>query len=56
VLLVPAAPDHANHGFARENLMRLAGATDAKGRPLDVLPFGVTASAQAAGEIVDVPT
>jgi agmatine deiminase len=54
-LLVPAAPEHANYGFARENLSRLTGATDARGRRLDVLPFGVTASAQVAGQIVDVP-
>jgi len=55
VLLVPAAREHANYGYAVENLARLAGATDARGRRLEVLPFGVTASAQAAGEIVDVP-
>ena len=55
LLLVPSAASHPNYDFARENLRRLAGATDAKGRSIQVSPFTVTASAPAGGETVDVP-
>jgi len=55
LLLVPAEPGHANYAFARENLARLAAATDARGRHLEVIPFEVTASAKVAGEAFDVP-
>ncbi len=55
LLLVPAAPGHANYAFARENIARLAAATDARGRPVDVIPFEVTASARVGGEAFDVP-
>ena len=55
LLLVPAAPGHANYAFARENIARLAAATDARGRPVDVIPFEVTASARIGGEAFDVP-
>ncbi len=55
LLLVPAAVSDPNYDFARENLSRLAGAVDARGRSIGVTPFGITASAQAGGEVVDVP-
>ena len=55
VLLVPADPGHANYPFARENRARLAAATDARDRRLEVLPFEVTASARIGRQTVDVP-
>jgi agmatine deiminase len=55
VLLVPGDRGHENYGYARENLARLAGVADARGRRLEVVPFGVTARAEAGGESVDVP-
>lgn len=55
VLLVPDDPEDANYGYARENLARLAGVTDARGRPLTVTPFEVTGATIAAGERVEVP-
>jgi len=55
LLLAPEDPRHPNYPFSQENLVRLAGATDARGRAIDTIPFGVTAWAQAGGEMVDVP-
>jgi agmatine deiminase len=55
LLLVPGDEEHENYGFARENLARLAGATDARGRRLEVIQFDVTASASPDGEPLDVP-
>ena len=55
LLLVPAEEEHENYGFARENLARLAGATDARGRRLEVIQFDVTATARAGGQPLDVP-
>jgi agmatine deiminase len=55
LLLTPDDPEHENYPYAAQNLARLAGATDATGRPVRVVPFGVTASADAGGEQVDVP-
>ncbi len=55
LLLVPDDPDHIDAGPARENLRRLAGASDARGRPIEVVPFGVTASAVAGPEEVAIP-
>lgn len=55
VLLVPADTAHQNYPYAELNLARLARAADARGRPVQVVPFGVTASAVAGGETVDVP-
>lgn len=57
LLLVPGDPGHENYGYALENLDRLAGATDARGRDLEVLTFGVTAvaAAAAAGQSVEIP-
>lgn len=55
LLLVPDDPGHENHPYAAENLSRLAGAADARGREIEVIRFGVTATAAAGGEIVDVP-
>jgi agmatine deiminase len=55
LLLVPDDAGHVNYDYAMENLRRLAGATDARGRDLQVLRFGVTAAAAAGGEIVDIP-
>jgi len=56
LLLVPDDRGHENYGYATENLDRLAGATDARGRPLEVIRFGVTAAAAAAGERLEIPT
>ncbi len=55
LLLTPDEPSHPNYPFALQNLDRLAGAVDARGRALEVTTFGVTASALAGGETVDVP-
>ncbi len=55
LLLVPDDEKHENYGFARENLARLAGANDARGRRLEVIQFDVTATASADGETLDVP-
>jgi agmatine deiminase len=55
LLLTPDDPEHENYPYAEQNLARLAGATDAMGRPVRVVPFGVTASAVAGGEQVDIP-
>ncbi len=55
LLLVPAEPAHANYAYARENLARLAAATDARGRRLEVIPFEVTASARIGAGTFDVP-
>lgn len=55
LLLVPPAASHPNYEYAKENLRRLAGAADARGRSMRVSPFAVTASAPAGGETVDVP-
>jgi agmatine deiminase len=55
LLLAPAERGHPNYPFARQNLDRLAGAVDARGRALEVITFGITASAPAGGETVDVP-
>jgi agmatine deiminase len=55
LLLTPDDSGHPNYRYARQNLDQLAGAADAKGRSLQVTPFGVTASAMAGGEAVDVP-
>lgn len=54
VLLVPDDEEHENYGLARENLARLAGATDAQGRCLEVIQFDVTA-ASADGQRLEVP-
>lgn len=55
LLLVPGDEKHENYGYARENLARLAGAADARGRRLEVIQFDVTAAASAGGEPLDVP-
>lgn len=55
LLLVPDDPGHPNYPFAQQNLVRLAGAADAKGRRMKTFSFGVTASAPAGGEMLDVP-
>jgi agmatine deiminase len=55
LLLVPADPGDDNFSFARENLRRLRGATDAAGRPLDVIPFDITGTAMAGPDRVEVP-
>jgi len=55
LLLVPADRGDENFDSARENLARLAGATDARGRPVEVIPFDVTGQAVAGGEPVEVP-
>ncbi len=55
LLLVPADPGDDNFSFARENLRRLSGATDAAGRPLEVIPFGITGTATAGPDRVEVP-
>src|SRR5260221_11156051 len=49
LLLVPAAPGHANYAFARENIPRLAAATAARARPVDVIRLQATASARIGG-------
>jgi agmatine deiminase len=55
LLLVPDDPGHQNYPYALENLRRLALATDAKRRPIEALPFGVTSTAVAGNERVDIP-
>ena len=55
LLLVPGDEEHENYGYAQENLARLAGAADARGRRLEVIQFDVTATAQADGGPLDVP-
>jgi agmatine deiminase len=55
LLLVPDDASHENYRYAIENLDRLAGAADARGRDLEVLRFGVTAAASAGGERLDIP-
>lgn len=55
LLLVPGDPLHGNAPFARENLRRLSGATDARGRTLDVIPFDVVGTATAGSDLVDLP-
>jgi agmatine deiminase len=55
LLLVPANPGHQNFGFGKENLRRLATATDARGRSLEVISFDVTGSAKAGPHDVEVP-
>lgn len=55
LLLVPGDSRHENYGYALENLDRLAGAADARGRELQVLRFGVTAAANAGGQDLDIP-
>jgi agmatine deiminase len=55
LLLTPAEPGHPNYLYGQQNLDRLADAVDARGRSLRVIPFGITASAPAGGESVDVP-
>lgn len=55
LLLTPEDRGHPNYRYAQQNLDGLAGAADARGRTLQVIPFGITASAPAGGEAVDVP-
>ena len=55
LLLVPDEPGHPNYQYGRQNLDILTGVADARGRSPQVIPFGVTASAPAGGESVDVP-
>jgi agmatine deiminase len=55
LLLVPDDPEHPNYPFARQNLVRLAAAADARGRRMETISFGVTAWAAAGGEMLDVP-
>jgi len=55
LLLTPDDPGHPNYPYARQNLDKLADTVDASGRSLQVIPFGITASAPAGGEEVDVP-
>jgi agmatine deiminase len=55
LLLVPDDERHENYPYAIENLSRLAGATDARGRDVEVLRFGRTAAAAAGGERLDIP-
>lgn len=55
LLLVPADPGGDNFSFARENLRRLRGASDAAGRPFDVIPFDVTGTTMAGPDRVEVP-
>ena len=55
LLLVPEDPAHENYDYAVENLSRLAGVADARGRELEVLRFAVTATAAAGGQNVEIP-
>lgn len=55
LLLVPDDAGHANYAYAQDNLARLAGTTDARGRELEVLRFGMTAAATADGQNLDIP-
>ncbi len=55
LLLVPDEPGHPNFPYGRQNLDMLTGIADARGRSPRIIRFGVTASAQAGGETVDVP-
>jgi agmatine deiminase len=54
LLLVPGDPAHPNSGFAAENLRRLAAATDARDRRLEIIPFDVTGSGMAGPDHVEV--
>ncbi|MGH9293636.1 MAG: agmatine deiminase family protein [Acidimicrobiales bacterium] len=53
-MLVPGEARCANFAFARENLDRLAGETDARGRHIAVLPFSVAGSGTAGAQRVEV--
>ncbi len=55
LLLVPGDRRDDNFAFARENLRRLGVASDARGRPFEVIPFDVTATAMAGPHRVEVP-
>jgi agmatine deiminase len=55
LLLAPDEPGHPNYRYGRQNLDTLADAVDARGRMLRVVPFGITASAPAGTEVVDLP-
>lgn len=55
LLLVPGDPRDHNFGYAAENLKRLAGTNDARGRRIEVIPFDVIGSAMAGPHSVEVP-
>ncbi|MGN6795166.1 MAG: agmatine deiminase family protein [Streptosporangiaceae bacterium] len=55
LLLTPDEPAHPNYPYAGQNMNTLTRVADARGRNLQVIPFGITASAPAGGESVDVP-
>jgi agmatine deiminase len=42
LLATPADHDHENYSFAEENLRRLRGANDARGRPIEVIGFDIS--------------
>ncbi len=55
LLLIPDDPRNHNFQHAAENQRRLASATDARGRRIEVIPFDVTGSALAGSQSVEVP-
>lgn len=55
LLLTPGDPAHDNYRHAAENRRRLAAATDARGRRIEVIPFTATGSAMAGPHPVEVP-
>lgn len=54
VLLTPDDPQDENFTYATENVRRLTGATDARERTIEVLPFGVTGAGTAGSTAVGV--
>jgi len=55
VLETPADPANHNYDLAPENLRRLSGAFDARGRPFTIFRFEPTAWTEVAGTAVEIP-
>lgn len=55
VLSTPTDTASHNYSFAQENLRRLTGASDARGRPFEVLRFEPTGQCEVAGMAYEIP-
>jgi agmatine deiminase len=55
LLETPTDPSNHNYSLAPENARRLSQATDARGRPFDVLRFEPTGHTEIAGMAVEIP-
>lgn len=55
LLETPTDPSNHNYNLAPENVRRLSQATDARGRPFQVLRFEPTGRTEVAGMAVEIP-